>query len=130
MEFNDIWDDAKQRSENAIVLLMMLESNGLKPDSATRSILINGLLNVGKPDEAFSIFRKMKSTGEPVSTKLLTSLLSACASVLSLASGKEIHGYVIRTNMNNDDILATAVINMYMKCGRSSWAFSVIDHFR
>ncbi|MFS8020685.1 putative tetratricopeptide-like helical domain superfamily [Helianthus anomalus] len=116
-------------SESAIGLFMMLGSNGLKPDSATWNIMINGLSNVGKPDEAFLIFRKMQSTGEPVSTKSLTSLLSACASVSSLTNGKEIHGYVIRTNMNKDDILATAVINMYMKCGRSSWAFSVFDQF-
>ncbi|KAM0016558.1 putative tetratricopeptide-like helical domain superfamily [Helianthus debilis subsp. tardiflorus] len=116
-------------SESAIGLFMMLGSNGLKPDSATWNIMINGLSNVGKPDEAFFIFRKMQSTGEPVSTKSLTSLLSACASVSSLTNGKEIHGYVIRTNMNKDDILATAVINMYMKCGHSSWAFSVFDQF-
>ncbi|KAJ0666325.1 putative tetratricopeptide-like helical domain superfamily [Helianthus annuus] len=108
---------------------MMLESNWLKPDSAMWNIMINGLLNVGKTDEAFLIFRKIKSTREPVSMKSLTSLLSVCASVSSLASGKEIHGYVIRTNMNKDDILATAVINMYMRCGRSSWAFWVFDQF-
>ncbi|KAM0031285.1 putative tetratricopeptide-like helical domain superfamily [Helianthus debilis subsp. tardiflorus] len=83
-------------SESAIGLFVMLESNGLKSNSATWNIMINGLLNVGKPGEAFLIFRKMQSNGEPVSTKSLTSLLSACASVSSLASGKEIHGYVNR----------------------------------
>ncbi|KAI3818180.1 hypothetical protein L1987_11983 [Smallanthus sonchifolius] len=116
-------------SESAIGLFMMLESSGLKPDSATWNIMINGLTNLGKPDEAFLLFRKMQSAGEPVSMKSLTSLLSACASISSLTTGREIHGYVVRRNMNKDDIVVTAVISMYMKCGRSSWAFLVFDQF-
>lgn len=116
-------------SENAIGLFMMLESNGLKPDSATWNIMINELSSNGKTEEAFLFFRRMRATGERVSMKCLTSLLSACASVSSLARGKEIHGYVIRTDMNKDEFVATAVINMYMKCGWSSWAFSVFDQF-
>ncbi|XP_076924346.1 pentatricopeptide repeat-containing protein At2g02750-like isoform X2 [Bidens hawaiensis] len=116
-------------SENAIGLFMMLESNGLKPDSATWNIMINGLSNLGKPDEAFLLFKRMQSVGEPVSAKCLTSLLSTCACISSLTSGKEIHGYVMRTNMINDEFVASAVINMYMKCGRSSRAFLVFDMF-
>ncbi|KAC9845606.1 hypothetical protein E3N88_45183 [Mikania micrantha] len=116
-------------SENAIDLFMMIESNSLKPDSATWNIMINGLSNLGKPDEAFLFFRRMQSTGEPASMKSLTSLLSACASISSLTSGKQIHGYVIRTNMNQDVFVASAIINMYMKCGRSSCAFLVFDQF-
>ncbi|XP_076947238.1 pentatricopeptide repeat-containing protein At2g02750-like [Bidens hawaiensis] len=115
--------------ENVIGLFMMLESNGLKPDSATWNIMINGLSNIGKPDEAFLLFKRMQSVGEPVSAKSLTSLLSTCAGISSLRSGKEIHGYVIRTNMINDEYVASAVINMYMKCGRSPRAFLVFDQF-
>ncbi|KAK1413764.1 hypothetical protein QVD17_35545 [Tagetes erecta] len=116
-------------SENAIGLFMMLQSKGLKPDSATWNIMINGLSSNGKLEEAFLMFKTMRASGEPVSMKCLTSLLSACASVSSLTSGKELHCYVIRTDMNKDELVATAVINMYMKCGRSSWAFSVFDQF-
>ncbi|MFS7960887.1 putative tetratricopeptide-like helical domain superfamily [Helianthus anomalus] len=51
------------KSESDIGLFMMLESNGLKPDLATWNIMINGLLNVGIPNEAFLIFRKMHLIG-------------------------------------------------------------------
>ncbi|XP_071707361.1 pentatricopeptide repeat-containing protein At2g02750 [Rutidosis leptorrhynchoides] len=116
-------------SENAIGLFTMLESNGVKPDSVTWNTMINGFSNLGKNHEAFLFFRKMQSTGELSSLNTLTSLLSACASISSLLSGKEIHGYVIRKSIDKDEFLATALINMYMKCGRSSWAFLVFDQF-
>lgn len=116
-------------SENAIGLFTMLESDKLKPDSATWNIMINGFANVGKPDEAFLFFKKMQSVGESISMKSLTSLLSGCASISDLKSGKEIHGYVIRTSFNKDEFVSSAVINMYMKCCQTSWAFLVFNQF-
>nr|GEU75519.1 pentatricopeptide repeat-containing protein At2g02750 [Tanacetum cinerariifolium] len=115
--------------ENAIDLFMMLESDGLKPDSATWNTMINGLSQVGKNDEAILFFRKMQSVEEHPSMKCVTSLLSACASIPALMTGKEIHGHVIRTSIDQDEFVATALINMYMKCGRSLLALSVFDQY-
>ncbi|XP_024989091.1 pentatricopeptide repeat-containing protein At2g02750 [Cynara cardunculus var. scolymus] len=116
-------------SENAIGLFMMLESDGLKPDSATWNSMISGFTHLGKANEAFLFFRKMQSFGETPGKKSITSLLSACASLSTLVAGKEIHGHSIRTGINYDEFLATALVNMYMKCGRSSWALSVFNQF-
>nr|GFA49320.1 pentatricopeptide repeat-containing protein At2g02750 [Tanacetum cinerariifolium] len=84
--------------ENAIGLFKMLESNGLKPDSATWKTIINELSQVGKNDEAILFFRKMQSVGEHPSMKCVISLLSARASIPALITGKEIHEHVIRTS--------------------------------
>ncbi|PWA64611.1 pentatricopeptide repeat (PPR) superfamily protein [Artemisia annua] len=115
--------------ENAIGLFKMLESDGLKPDSATWNTMINGLSQLGKIDEAILFFRKMQSVREHPSMKCVTSLLSACASISALMTGKEIHGHVIRTSIDQDEFVATALINMYMKCGRSLLALSVFDQY-
>ncbi|KAL4586852.1 hypothetical protein LXL04_011497 [Taraxacum kok-saghyz] len=111
--------------EIAVNLFSILESERLKPDSATWNCMINGF---SKTQESFLFFKKMIETGEPPSTKSITSLLSACASTLTLSSGKEIHGYVIRNGIENDEFVTTALVNMYMKCGQPSRAFSVFNN--
>ncbi|CAH1417140.1 unnamed protein product [Lactuca virosa] len=114
--------------ETAIHLFSMLGSEGFKPDSATWNCMINGFSHLGKTHESFLFFKKMLETGEPPSMKSITSLLSACASMFGFVSGKEIHGYVIRNGINHDEFVVTALVDMYMKCGRPSWAFLVFNN--
>ncbi|GKC57562.1 linoleate 13S-lipoxygenase 3-1, chloroplastic-like protein [Tanacetum coccineum] len=59
--------------------------------------------------------------------KCVISLLSACASIPALIARKEIHGHVI--SIDQDEFVATALINMYMKCGRSLLTLSVFDQY-
>nr|GMD29658.1 pentatricopeptide repeat-containing protein At2g02750 [Ipomoea batatas] len=85
---------------------------------------------LGKAAEAVMFFRKMVSAGvvKP-SEKLMTSLLTACSALCMLGSGKQIHGYSIRTGCSTDAFLTTAVIDVYMKCGQVSLACKVFDEF-
>ncbi|KAI3497754.1 hypothetical protein L1887_33270 [Cichorium endivia] len=115
-------------SEIAINLFSMLQSDGFKPDSATWNCMINGFSQIGKTHESFLFFKKMLETGADPCMKSITSLLSACASISGFMSGKEIHGFVIRTGIDHDEFVGTALVNMYMKCGRTSWAFSVFNN--
>ncbi|XP_020217606.1 pentatricopeptide repeat-containing protein At2g02750 [Cajanus cajan] len=118
-----------KESERAVDMFRRLESEGLKPDSATWNSMINGFAQQGVCGEAFKYFREMQSSGVPPCLKIITSLLSACADSCVLRHGKEIHGYAIRTYINRDDFLATALVDMYMKCGHASWARGVFDQF-
>ncbi|XP_061338785.1 pentatricopeptide repeat-containing protein At2g02750 [Gastrolobium bilobum] len=115
--------------ERAVDMFQTLDSEGLQPDSATWNSMISGFAQQGVCVEAFKYFRKMQSAGVTPCLKTLTSLLSACADSCVLRHGKEIHGYTIRTDINRDDFLATALVDMYMKCGHASWARGVFDQF-
>ena len=115
--------------ENAIGLFQRLESEGLQPDSATWNTMISGFAQQGVCVEAFKYFREMQSSGVAPCLKTLTSLLSACADSSALRHGKGLHGYAIRGDVNRDDFLATALVDMYMKCGHASWARGVFDQF-
>ncbi|KAL3824161.1 hypothetical protein ACJIZ3_020190 [Penstemon smallii] len=116
--------------ENAINLFVELENEkGLRPDSATWNSMISGFSQLGRVDEAFLFFRKMISCNVVPSVRCITSLLAACSSQSMLHSGKQIHGYVTRVEITHDEFLATAIIDMYMKCGEPSLACFFFNQF-
>ncbi|KAJ7953768.1 Pentatricopeptide repeat-containing protein [Quillaja saponaria] len=117
------------RSESAIQLFQELELEGLKPDSATWNSMISGFSQLGKGTEAFKYFKNMQSAGVDPSLKTITSLLPACSDLSALQCGEEIHGHALRTDISADEFIATALIDMYMKCGHPSWARRIFDQF-
>jgi pentatricopeptide repeat protein len=117
------------QSENAIELFEQLECEGLVPDSATWNSMISGFSQLGKGIEAIKYFKRMVSAGIVPSLKSITSLLPACSDLSALQCGKEIHGHAIRTDISTDEFLATALIDMYMKCGHQFLAQRVFDQF-
>jgi hypothetical protein len=47
----------------------------------------------------------------------IVSVLPACAHLLALEQGKQIHGYAIRSGFESDVVVGTGLVNMYAKCG-------------
>ncbi|KAK4263416.1 hypothetical protein QN277_028826 [Acacia crassicarpa] len=115
--------------EKSLELFQLLEFEGMHPDSATWNSMISGFAQQGKSVEALMWFRKMMLAGMAPCLKILTSLLSACSDLSALRHGKEIHGLALRIDINEDEFLVTALIDMYMKCGHSSWARGIFDQF-
>ncbi|XWS64298.1 hypothetical protein CRYUN_Cryun06bG0174200 [Craigia yunnanensis] len=118
------------QSEMAVALFEELEFEGMKPDSATWNSMIRGFSQIGKGFDAFKYFEKMQSAGVELSLKCITSLLPACSVLSALKQGKEIHGLAIRSGISNEEFMATAFIDMYMKCGYSSCARKIFDQFK
>ncbi|XP_054787483.1 pentatricopeptide repeat-containing protein At4g15720 isoform X2 [Prosopis cineraria] len=48
---------------------------------------------------------------------MLSSVINACASLGSLGCGKITHGVVIRLGHDTNDVIASALVDMYAKCG-------------
>ncbi|KAJ8760912.1 hypothetical protein K2173_021950 [Erythroxylum novogranatense] len=117
------------QSDPAVELFELLKSEALEPDSATWNSMINGFVHLGLWTEAFDFFKKMQSYVKVPNLKSVTSLLRACACLSTVQLGKEIHGHAVRTHISADEFLATALIDMYMKCGYSSLACRIFDQF-
>ncbi|KAF3966054.1 hypothetical protein CMV_009811 [Castanea mollissima] len=117
------------QSETAVELFEQLECEGLVPDSATWNSMISGFSQLGKGVEAIKYFKRMLSAGIVPSLKSITSLLPACLDLSALQCGKEIHGHAIRTDISSDEFIATALIDMYMKCGYHDLARRIFDQF-
>ncbi|XP_047957628.1 pentatricopeptide repeat-containing protein At2g02750-like [Salvia hispanica] len=117
--------------EQAVDLFSQLETEGggLEADSVTWNSMISGFTQLGKADEAFLLFRKMLSCSAIPSVRCITSLLAACSSLSMQSYGKEIHAFAARRKVVDDVFLATAVIDLYMKCGQPGLACNVFNQF-
>ncbi|XP_043705150.1 pentatricopeptide repeat-containing protein At1g20230-like [Telopea speciosissima] len=90
--------------------------------------LLSGHNNNGEPRESIKLFLKILEDGLVPSMITLVILLSACSDVAALRLGRELHGYILKCKFEESTItLASALINMYAKCGSIIEARLVFD---
>ncbi|PHT38310.1 hypothetical protein CQW23_21883 [Capsicum baccatum] len=87
--------------------------------------MITGFIQSGKEIEAVDMYRRMQREGMVGDASLVSALL-ACSDVGSLRFGRSIHGYVAR-KVIMDQVLITALIDMYAKCGLIYCARALYD---
>nr|XP_010317464.1 pentatricopeptide repeat-containing protein At5g66520-like [Solanum lycopersicum] len=94
----------------------------------TWNSIITGFVQGGRPKEALEFFFEMQVSGDDmVSPDKMTiaSVLSACASLGAVDHGRWVHDYLNRSGMECDMVIATALVDMYGKCGSVSKALDV-----
>ncbi|RDY00365.1 Pentatricopeptide repeat-containing protein, partial [Mucuna pruriens] len=96
-------------------------------DSVCWNSMISSFSQNGKPEMAIDLFRQMGMSGAKFDCVSLSSALSATANSPALYYGKEMHGYVIRNAFSLDTFVASALIDMYSKCGKLALARCVFD---
>ncbi|MFS8009642.1 putative tetratricopeptide-like helical domain superfamily [Helianthus anomalus] len=94
-----------------------MSKTGLVPDVVAWYAMISRFVQSEKIAEAVELFRDMLVAGVKPNPITITGLLPAFGSTGSVKNGKEIHGLVYRTNMYANVFVATALIDMYSKCG-------------
>ncbi|KAG6528497.1 hypothetical protein ZIOFF_010672 [Zingiber officinale] len=90
------------------------------------SALISGYAQNGLASEALQMLIKMQEFGLCPDSVALVSAILACSHIGFLKMGKSVHGFIVR-RFEFDQILGTAVIDMYSKCGSLMSAHSVFD---
>ncbi|PIA44574.1 hypothetical protein AQUCO_01700281v1 [Aquilegia coerulea] len=81
--------------------------------------MLMGLVQNGHAEEAFRIFCQMQEERVDVNAVTFVSLIHGCAYAGSLKKGRSIHAYLTRKGFLFDEILRTALIDMYGKCACS-----------
>ncbi|XP_043705162.1 pentatricopeptide repeat-containing protein At3g12770-like [Telopea speciosissima] len=94
--------------------------------------IINGYVQNGHHMDALSVFRLMVEGFNPKPNHVtMVSVLSACAEVGDLRLGRWVHEYVKLNGrkciLESNTVLATALIDMYSKCGTPEKAREVFD---
>ncbi|KAL1560545.1 pentatricopeptide repeat-containing protein, chloroplastic [Salvia divinorum] len=79
--------------------------------------MISGFVRNGRWIEAFDLFHEMQSEQIRPTEFTLVSMLNACGKLGALEQGKWIHDYIKRNDLEMNVIVATAIIDMYCKCG-------------
>ncbi|GAA0139140.1 hypothetical protein LIER_00749 [Lithospermum erythrorhizon] len=77
--------------------------------------------------EVLSLYRRMEEDGVRPNESVLVSVLTACAHLGALSQGVWIHKYAKRCGYERNIILATALVDMYSKCGCIDLALSVFE---
>ncbi|KAI4351034.1 hypothetical protein L6164_005423 [Bauhinia variegata] len=79
--------------------------------------IIGGLVQCQRPEESLDLFYEMLTLGFDPDGIILTSVLSACASLGLLDYGRWVQEYIVHSRIKLDIHLGTALIDMYAKCG-------------
>eukprot|EP01018_Ginkgo_biloba_P011245 Gb_34297 [translate_table: standard] len=88
-----------------------------KRDAASWNAIIAGYVQNGCANEALTFFNRMQLSELRPDRVTIVSVLPACAALLALQEGKEIHEYSIKNRYVSDVFVDTALIDMYAKCG-------------
>ncbi|XP_059292203.1 putative pentatricopeptide repeat-containing protein At1g56570 [Lycium ferocissimum] len=66
---------------------------------------------------AIAVFSQMREEGFVVNQYTLASILAACASLCYLEYGRQLHGLLYKTGLQNESCTESALVDMYAKCG-------------
>ncbi|XP_051122630.1 pentatricopeptide repeat-containing protein At1g11290, chloroplastic [Andrographis paniculata] len=89
--------------------------------------VIAGFAQNGMPWKAVELFTKMQGEGYSPDMVTVVSVLPALANIGNLRMGRSIHAYVVRRGLESYVNVATALLDMYAKCGLIGAARSVFD---
>ncbi|WOK99781.1 Pentatricopeptide repeat-containing protein [Canna indica] len=79
--------------------------------------IISACVQVGRAGDALELFCQMNMFGHDPDAITIASLLSGCSQLGYLQFGKKLHSFVFRNNLEVDNFIGTALIDMYIKCG-------------
>ncbi|XP_052198212.1 pentatricopeptide repeat-containing protein At2g34400 [Diospyros lotus] len=99
----------------------------INKDVVTWNAMITGHAQNGLADEAILLFNAMKVAGVMPDKITLTGVLSACASIGALDLGKSVDAYASERGLQHDIYVATALIDMYAKCGSMDHALRIFE---
>ncbi|PRQ46388.1 putative tetratricopeptide-like helical domain-containing protein [Rosa chinensis] len=77
--------------------------------------------------EVVCLFRQMQEVGTRPNESVLVSVLTAAAHLGAVAQGLWVHSYAKRQRLESNRILATALVDMYSKCGYVEAAMKVFE---
>ncbi|KAL5538081.1 hypothetical protein UlMin_043354 [Ulmus minor] len=87
-------------------------------DVITWNTLISSYIQNGNYGEAIALFDKMISNNFKPNSATLVMVLSACSHLASLEKGEKVHLYMKERGLEINLSLATALVDMYAKCGQ------------
>ncbi|XP_026661830.2 pentatricopeptide repeat-containing protein At5g04780, mitochondrial-like [Phoenix dactylifera] len=103
--------------------------DGLMPKTIAWSSMVSGYVQNGRGEEALELFRRMFHEGVKVDQFTLTSIAAACSDAGILEQGRQVHACVEKLGHGFDTFLASAITDMYAKCGSLEDACKTFNSF-
>ncbi|CAL5323824.1 unnamed protein product [Camellia sinensis] len=113
------------KSGNSVVAWKIFSRT--QKDIVTWNTLISSYNHSGHSADALGLFDKMVSEGFKPNVATLVTVLSACSHIASLEKGERIHNYIMEGGFEFNISLATALVDMYAKCGKLKKSREIFD---
>ncbi|KAK3160625.1 hypothetical protein QOZ80_1BG0062050 [Eleusine coracana subsp. coracana] len=100
--------------DKAYEVLAQMEQSGrtVLPNVVSWSAVIGGFASSGDMQRALELFQQMQQRQLSPNVVTLVTVLSACAELLALQLGREIHGHVIKAVLDQHSLVENGLINM------------------
>ncbi|CAL4893266.1 unnamed protein product [Urochloa decumbens] len=89
--------------------------------------MIAGYMQNSLDAEAMDMFWQMCQAGWQPDVFACTSILNSCGSLKAIWQGRQIHAHAIKANLDTDEYIKNALIDMYNKCDHLTAARAVFD---
>lgn len=116
------------RLNDALDIFKEMEYSSIKPDIITWNSLLSGYVFQGSFEMVLTNFQSLLSAGFKPDSCSVTSALQAVIELGFFKLGKEIHGYIIRSNLDYDVYACTSLVDMYVKNDCLDKAQAVFNH--
>ncbi|KAF7840922.1 putative pentatricopeptide repeat-containing protein [Senna tora] len=94
-------------------------------DTISWNTLISGYAQNGYGEKSLSMFIQMVQNGVKWDERTLASVVSACSGLKCLELGKSVHAWVLKNGFISNQIISSAIVDLYCKCGNLKYAESV-----
>ncbi|CAN0906532.1 Pentatricopeptide repeat-containing protein At1g19720 [Linum grandiflorum] len=98
-----------------------------KPDAASWNALIAGYSKTGQQEKAVRVFRQMLSSGFSPNIVSILSVLPAVTSLITLQMVKQLHGFVLRRNLEASISISNSFIDSYAKSGKLGYSRTLFE---
>ncbi|MED6178924.1 hypothetical protein PIB30_112149, partial [Stylosanthes scabra] len=89
-----------------------------KNDLIPWSLMIARYAQSDKSWEALELFHRLRQTSVIPNNFTFASVLQACASLVQLNMGKQIHSYVLKVGLLSNLFVSNSLMDVYTKCGQ------------
>ncbi|XP_017981485.1 PREDICTED: pentatricopeptide repeat-containing protein At1g19720 isoform X2 [Theobroma cacao] len=114
--------------DRAMDLFQRMEQDGkIRRNTASWNAFIAGYVQLGEIDKAFGVFRQMQSCSVSSNSVTILSILPGCANLVAAKKVKEIHGCVLRRNLEFVLSISNSLIDTYAKSGNILYSRIIFD---
>ncbi|KAH6757733.1 hypothetical protein C2S52_023325 [Perilla frutescens var. hirtella] len=89
--------------------------------------LMSGYISNSRPELAISIFQDMLEAGAYPTNYTLGVFLNACTSLCDFDLAKQIHGYIVKYDLDGDASIGNALCSLYSKCHNLRMAIKAFE---
>jgi pentatricopeptide repeat protein len=96
-------------------------------DVVSWTAMILGYAKCGEGHKALALYQQMQQEGVKPNCVTFVGVLNACASVLALKEGQQVHEQINESGFESDVFVGNSLVNMYTKCGSIEEAWRVFN---